>query len=112
MPLCRLLVMRVNLQPVWSLVLRCAAALDSARFTTSSSDDSSNIWQHALVRQQLYQEMAAGLKQHGLILGGVVTQGLTQSQLFTHQAASSKWGRPRVEPVLHPLQVCSYHCCF
>jgi hypothetical protein len=50
--------------------------------------------------------MAAGLAQHGLSLGGVVTQGLTQSELFRHDDASSKWGRPRVLPVLHPLQVC------
>lgn len=57
------------------------------------------------MRQQLYREMAAGLKQHGLSLGGVVTQGLTQPQLFTHADASSKWGRPRIMPVLHPLQV-------
>ncbi|WIA31868.1 hypothetical protein OEZ86_002733 [Tetradesmus obliquus] len=80
------------------------AAHESARFVTSS-DDSSSVWQHSLVRQQLYREMAAGLKQHGLSLGGVVTQGLTQSQLFTHADASSKWGRPRIMPVLHPLQV-------
>jgi hypothetical protein len=52
--------------------------------------------------------MAAGLTQHGLSLGGVVTQGLTQSELFRHEDASSKWGRPQLVPVLHPLQV-SFH---
>jgi hypothetical protein len=88
-----------------------AASLDSGRFATSSTADSSSsssIWHHALLRQKLFTDMAAGLTQHGLSLGGVVTQGLTQTELFRHEDASSKWGRPRVLPVLHPLQVRVY----
>lgn len=49
--------------------------------------------------------MAASLKQHGLILGDVVTQGLKQDELFKHVDANGAWAKPRVQPILHPLEV-------
>eukprot|EP00879_Flechtneria_rotunda_P021896 GHRR01023091.1.p1 GENE.GHRR01023091.1~~GHRR01023091.1.p1 ORF type:complete len:367 (+),score=82.02 GHRR01023091.1:3052-4152(+) len=81
-----------------------AVTQDHGYFATSASASSTS-WQHSLVRQHAYQHMAADMKQRGLQLGGEVTQGLKQQDLFQHVPAAGKWGRPHVKALLHPLKV-------
>lgn len=49
--------------------------------------------------------MAADLTRHGLQLGGVVTQGLTQADLFELVPPRAKWAKTQVKPKLRHLQV-------
>jgi hypothetical protein len=55
------------------------------------------------LRDATYQRMAADLAQHALQLGGIITQGLTQKDLFS--ISSQKAGHLDVQPVLKPLDV-------
>ncbi|KAG2445661.1 hypothetical protein HXX76_000270 [Chlamydomonas incerta] len=63
-----------------------------------------SVSKYALDRRRVYEAMGAGVRSKGLSLGGVVTQGLQQDDLYriTHDTRSDKM---LITPVLHALAV-------
>ncbi|KAG2493462.1 hypothetical protein HYH03_008279 [Edaphochlamys debaryana] len=59
---------------------------------------------YALDRKRVYDGMGSGVRTKGLSLGGVVTQGLKQADLYqiTHDVRSDKM---LIKPILHKLEV-------
>jgi hypothetical protein len=92
-----------------------AAALSGAaaqRFATNGAGPagSADLLREALQRHAVYSRLA-DMQQSGLLLGGVITQGLTQAQLFTRVVRPGlARHRATVQPILHHLQVCVCVC--
>lgn len=81
---------------------------------TSSTGIEDAFRRHAIRRRALYDHMANDLRQQGLRLGGVITQGLTQADLFDVVPAKGSWSKAYNKPKLRRLQVrCEKRiCCF
>lgn len=58
----------------------------------------------ALDRRRVYDAMGSGVHAQGLALGGVVTQGLRQHDLFRY-SSDSRSGQLLISPLLHGLEV-------
>lgn len=78
-------------------------SFDASTFVTTKDLTMSK---YAVRRHTVYNQMSADIKQHGVKLGGVITQGLTQADLFELAPARFKWGKPYIRPKLQHLQVC------
>ncbi|KXZ47400.1 hypothetical protein GPECTOR_35g838 [Gonium pectorale] len=63
-----------------------------------------SVSKYAFDRKRVYDAMGSGVRHKGLELGGVVTQGLRQADLYriTHDTRSN---RVLIMPILHPLEV-------
>ncbi|KAG2453742.1 hypothetical protein HYH02_001953 [Chlamydomonas schloesseri] len=63
-----------------------------------------SVSKYALDRRRVYEAMGSGVRSKGLSLGGVVTQGLKQDDLYriTHDTRSDKM---LITPMLHALEV-------
>lgn len=62
--------------------------------------------QHAVARRSLYEQMSKELQAKGLTLGGIITQGLKQQDLFVVEPPAGAWARRgHIKPILHALEV-------
>lgn len=89
----------------WSTVASCPERLQNLGLGFGAEADVRQAASgHALKRQQLYSDMASRLASEGLSLGGVITQGLSQSDLFSVKF-DERTGQPAIVPVLRALDV-------
>jgi hypothetical protein len=80
-----------------------AGSWKQAPFATSQEGNS---MQHAVARRSLYEQMSKELQAKGLTLGGIITQGLKQQDLFVVEPPAGAWAmRGHIKPILHALQV-------
>ncbi|EFJ51029.1 hypothetical protein VOLCADRAFT_88255 [Volvox carteri f. nagariensis] len=63
-----------------------------------------SVSKYSMDRRRVYEAMGAGSRRKGLELGGVITQGLTQADLFK-VTPDSRSNRILITPILHPLEV-------
>ncbi len=63
-----------------------------------------SVTKYSIDRRRVYEAMGSGARRKGLELGGVVTQGLTQTDLFK-VTPDTRSNRMLITPILHPLDV-------
>lgn len=63
-----------------------------------------SVSKYSLDRRRVYEAMGAGVRSNGLQLGGIITQGLTQADLY-RVTLDSRSNHMLIMPILHPLEV-------
>jgi hypothetical protein len=66
-----------------------------------------NLWEYALQRHSLYLDLGTDMQRNGLVLGGIITQGLTQDELF--ELPAPRRGSA-AKPKLRHLSVSEHVC--
>lgn len=90
------------------LLLHTSAASLALPGQEAADPSATTLWQRAVERQKLYDDLATEMQRKGLLLGHeIMGQTVTQSQVFDRVSKPGHWKKPAVKAKLHALEVSS-----
>lgn len=91
--------------PPLPVLLGSSAASLTLPAINSDDPSAATLYQRALERQVLYNDLDTEAARKGLLLGHEIVSTTTQSQVFDRVSKPGHWKKPTVKAILHSLEV-------